>query len=339
MGGTAYIDRKNAELRLDGSAIAVYTGGERAGVVPLAPLSRLVLIGNLIVHTTLLRRLAEESVDVIFLSGKLQQYRGRLVGRIHRHARLRVRQYEVTRIAFALDWARGLVARKLAGQVGFLKDAAVKRPAERTALSRGIDTISAVAEKVASAGSVETLRGLEGGAAAAYFKALAALFAQSLNFAGRTRRPPRDPVNALLSLTYTLMHYEWVRECELIGFDPLVGFYHQVDYGRESLACDFTEPCRPEVDRWVWELFRQRRFTARDFSSESERPGCYLKKYCRGRYYQDYEQWMVTRRGSMRSEVEALARNILDGEDTLSCGERDPADPVRRTVALGGAGE
>jgi CRISPR-associated protein Cas1 len=187
---------------------------------------------------------------------------------------------------------------------------------------------AAAAEKATTALSLDTLRGLEGGAAAAYFSGLTRLFPESLGFDGRRRRPPTDPVNALLSLTYTLVHYEWVRECELIGFDPLVGFYHQLDYGRESLACDLTEPWRPEVDRWIWGLFRLRLFSQRDFSSDAERPGCYLKKTGRGRFYQQYEEWIAPRRGAMRSEVEALARIILNGKDALPIGEREAADQV-----------
>ena len=328
MAGTAYIDRKSAELRLDGSAIAVYANGERTGTLPLAPLRRLVLIGDLLVHTSVLGRLAEQSVDVVFLSGKLQQYRGRVVGRLHRHARLRLRQYGLSSGPFALERARELVNRKLAGQLRLLTDAETKRPAERTALLRAAGVVEAAAEKALAATSLETLRGLEGGAAAAYFAALTRLFPESLSFDGRTRRPPTDPVNALLSLTYSMVHREWVRECELIGFDPLVGFYHQLDYGRESLACDLTEPCRPEVDRWIWELFRLRCFTNRDFSSDAERPGCYLKKNGRGRFYQAYEEWIASRHGAMRSEVEALARIVLDGEDALPVGKREAADQV-----------
>jgi CRISPR-associated protein Cas1 len=300
---------------------------ERSGTVPLAPLGRLVLIGDLVVHTSVLRRLAERSVDVVFLSGKLQQCRGRLVGRIHRNARLRMRQYALSGGAFALEYARGLVGRKLAGQVALLNAAAMERPAERTPLLRAVEVIETVAEKLVARTSLDSLRGLEGGAAATYFAALTHLFADSLGFDGRTRRPPRDPVNALLSLTYTMLHCEWVRECELIGFDPLVGFYHQLDYGRESLACDFMEPWRPEVDPWVWELFRRRRFVLRDFAADSERPGCYLKKTSRSRYYQGYEEWSASRRSAMRAEVEALARSILDGEDTLPVGEPNAADP------------
>lgn len=321
VGGTAYIDRKHAELRLDGSAIGVYANGERVGTVPLVPLGRIVLMGDVVIRASVLHRLARESVDVVFLSGKRQQYRGRLVGRLHRHARLRLRQYELSKGPFALECARTWIGRKLAGQIALLQEAAADRPGDRAAVLRAAEVIAQVAQKVASCGSMESLRGFEGGAAAAYFGALSRLFPDSLGFVGRVRRPPRDPVNALLSLTYTLVHYEWVRECELIGFDPLIGFYHQVDYGRESLACDLTEPWRPEVDRWVWELFRLRRFTDRDFAADNERPGRYLKKSARSRYYQAYEGWMGPHRAAMRNEVEALARSMLDGEDTVPLGE------------------
>lgn len=321
MAGTVYIDRKDAELRLDGSALAVYVNGERTGTVPLAPLGRVVLIGDMLVRSTVLHRMAEQAVDVVLLSGKRQQFRGRLTGRLHRHARLRLRQYQLSLSPFALECARAWISRKLVGQLALLQEAATERPGERAALLRAAGVVNQVADKVPAAPSLESLRGLEGGAAAAYFEAFAHLFPERLGFSGRERRPPRDPVNALLSLTYTLVHWEWVRECELIGFDPLIGFYHQLEYGRESLACDLTEPCRPEVDRWVWELFRTRAFTERDFAVDSERPGCYLKKSARSRYYQAYEGWMAPRRPTMRSEVEALARRMLNGEDAIPVGE------------------
>jgi CRISPR-associated protein Cas1 len=317
MGGTAYIDRKEAEVRLDGSALAVYVDGEREGVVPLVPLDRLVLIGNLTVETKALHRLSEEGVAVLFLSGKRQAFRGRLMGRLHRHARLRTRQYDQRQGALALELAREWIGRKLAGQETLLRDAAADRSGDRSMLLQAADSVSRAAAKAADCDSTGSLRGLEGGAAAAYFGALPALFPPSLGFGGRDRRPPRDPVNALLSLTYTMAHWEWVRECELIGLDPMVGFYHELDYGRESLACDLVEPVRPDVDRWVWELCRTRAFEGRDFSSDGERPGCYLKKSARGRFYEAYEAWAGSRRSAMRAEAEALARRILDGEDPL----------------------
>jgi len=331
MGGTVYIDRKDAELRLDGGALAVYVNGERDGLVPLAPLDRVVLIGNLTIETAALSRLCEDGIAVLLLSGRRQSFHGRVVGRLHNHARLRLQQYKLAGGPLALALAREWVGRKLAGQAAFLREAAEQRPGERLVLLSAADTIERVRDRAVQAESVESLRGLEGGGAAAYFGALPTVFPDSLGFSGRERRPPRDPVNALLSLTYTLVHFEWVRECEVIGLDPLVGFYHEVDYGRESLACDLTETSRPAADRWVWELFRARVFEARDFSSDTDRPGCSLKKGARRRFYEAYEGWMAPRRSEMRAEVESLARRLLDGAD-------DGADAVPERAA-GAAGE
>ncbi|MCP9440383.1 MAG: CRISPR-associated endonuclease Cas1 [Nitrospira sp.] len=312
MGGTVYLDRKGAELRLDGGALAVYVNGEREGLVPLAPMDRIVVIGRQTVETALLHHLAEQGTSVLFVSGRSHSFRCRLVGRLHNHARLRIAQYEARRSSTALALALEWVTAKLDGQASFLREAAEVRPDQRAELLSAATVIEETRTKVTDAGTVERLRGLEGAAAAAYFGALPAVFPPSLGFEGRERRPPRDPVNALLSLTYTLVHWEWVRECELIGFDPLIGFYHDLDYGRESLACDLLEPFRPVVDRWVWELFRTRQFEGRDFASDQDRPGCSLKKAARSRYYQAYDQWMAGHRPHLRETAEALARRLLN---------------------------
>lgn len=319
MGGTVYLDRTDAELRLDGGALAVYVNGERDGMVPLAPVDRLVVIGRQTVETALLHRLAEQGISVLFLSGRSLSFRGRVIGRLHNHARLRVAQYDASRSPMALALAREWITAKLDGQASFLMEAADVRPDRRAELLHAASVIKETSTRAARAETLERLRGLEGGAAATYFAALPSLFPPRLGFEGRERRPPRDPVNALLSLTYTLAHWEWVRECELIGLDPLIGFLHEIDYGRESLACDLLEPFRPVIDRWVWTLVQDQQFDTRDFASDQDRPGCSLKKAARGRYYHIYEQWMAQHRPRLRETVEALARRLVnDGSDPLS---------------------
>lgn len=317
--GTLYIDRKEIEVRADGKTLAFYAHGEREGMVPLGPLQRVVIVGDVALRASALHRLAEEGVSVVFLSGKRQAFRARLHGRLHRNALLRVRQYELSRTLFAQQIAAELLERKLRGQRDFLAEAAEERPGERTALLQGAKTIEGILARIEQERpSLGTLRGLEGGAAAAYFGALPALFPDSLGFTGRNRRPPEDPVNALLSLTYTLIHFEAVREIEVIGLDPCVGFLHEFAYGRESLACDLVEPRRSPADRWVWELFRTRQFLDRDFSTDDERPGCYLKKGARARFYPLYEEWACAWRPALAQEVEALARRIMNGQDPVS---------------------
>ena len=340
--GTLYIDRKDLEVRLDGYAMAFYTNGEREGIIPIKPLKRIVVIGRVILETPVLHRLAEEGITVLFLSGKRQRYRGMFHGRLHKNGLLRLMQYRKTESPFTAEFSRELISRKVTLQKDMLAYAMEERADIRTVLCRGIATLESVIEKIKGLSveaGIECLRGLEGGAAASYFTAYTAPFPDSLKFIKRTRRPPEDPVNAMLSLTYTLLHYEVVREIEMIGLDPFIGFYHQFEYGRESLACDIVEPYRHHVDRWVWELFRKRAFAARDFSEGKERPGCYLKKDGRSRYYFHYEEWAENIRKTLREEVQNLARRIMDGQDTLP--EREQGDDDREgwTISLDHDGE
>lgn len=308
--GTLYIDRKDVELKLDGDAIALYAKGRREGTTPIKPLKRVILCGGLSVDTRLLHRLSEEGISVLFLSGRRHHFKAILHGRLHKNGLLRLRQYEKATSPFALGFARELVARKLEGKGLFLSEAMEERPDLRIELKKAMDVIEGVLKRVrGSTPSIESLRGLEGGVANAYFSAYARLFPPSLGFRGRKRRPPGDPVNSLLSLTYTILHFEAVRELEVVGFDPTIGFYHTFEYGRESLACDLIEPLRPLVDRWIWELFRKRLFARQDFQIEGE--GCYLKKEGRKRFFFLYEEWADGIRGLLHEDVTGLARKVV----------------------------
>ncbi len=314
--GTLYIDRRDIEVRMDGNALAFYANGRREGLVPIVPLKRVVICGRALIESSVLGRLAEENVSVVFLSGKHQRFRGMLHGRLHNNGLLRLKQYEASLSPLALSWARDLVRRKVEGHKTLLEDALEARPDRRRELFRGVSSLASVLSTIEEDRESDRtrLRGLEGAAAAAYFQAYCPLFAPSLGFRARRRRPPTDPVNALLSLTYTLVHAEAVRELELAGMDPTIGFYHEFDYGRESLACDLVEVLRPLCDRWIWSLMRDRVFTARSFTTGGERPGCYLKKDGRKTFYALYEEWAVSARGVLSNEVRSLVRMVMGDE-------------------------
>lgn len=311
--GTLYIDRKDLLLRLDGRAIAFYANGEREGIVPINPLKRVIVVGNVLIETPVLHRLVEENVAVLFLSGKRLRFRGMLHGRLHWNGILRLYQYRKAQDAFCMEVSREIVRRKIENQRVFLCDARECQPDARFPLSCAVDTIGSILTNLNMGNpTVEELRGYEGGASTTYFQAYTRLFSESLGFRKRTRRPPEDPVNAMLSLCYTLVHFEAVREIEVIGLDPTIGFLHQFEYGRESLACDIVELFRTRVDRFVWEVFRDRTFTARDFSNNDERPGCYLKKESRQRFYPLYEEWAKAVRPDLVREVRTLSERIMN---------------------------
>lgn len=320
--GTLYIDRKDVEIRSDGGAIAFYTNGRREGVAPIKPFKRVVICGKVTIDSTVLHKLADANISVLFLSGKSLRFRGALHGKLHKNGLLRLRQYEKALTGFPLEWSVILVRGKVTAALELLLEAGDARPDRRREMLKGVGVLEGVLESLDESPrcAKDRLRGLEGGAAAAYFSAYTSLFPPSLEFSGRKRRPPTDPVNAILSLTYTLLHWEVVREIEVIGLDPTIGFYHDFDYGRESLACDLIEPLRPLADRWIWKLFRERYFTARDFSEGDERPGCYLKKGGRKEFYLLYEQWVGDMRSMIRENVRGLAR-IVGGSGDGEGGE------------------
>lgn len=326
--GTLYIDRKNIRVKLDNNALAFYADGIREGMVPIAPLKRVVVIGNITFETPVLNKLADSHIPVIFLSGRRLRFHGMLHGRLHNNGILRLKQYEKSLADFALEYSFDIVRRKVNAQNEFLSDALSQRPDVRFSITSAANTLNGIADSLKTFNDgvqnqnpmnprleilnskLSSLRGYEGAAASAYFSAYLALFPDSLEFHNRNRRPPRDPVNAMLSLCYMMIHFESVREIETIGLDPTIGFYHQFEYGRESLACDLVELFRPKVDGFVWSLFKNREFTSRDFTYETDRPGCYLKKSGRQRFYPTYESWAKDIRPELVEEVRDLARRI-----------------------------
>lgn len=139
-------------------------------------------------------------------------------------------------------------------------------------------------------------RGIEGAGAALFFSAYQQLFAPSLGFVNRNRRPPQDPVNATLSLGYTLLHH-LVHEAVLVaGLDAFLGTLHALHFGRESLVCDLVELQRHRVERWVWRLFAEQVLVAEDFGASEGWP-CRLTKAGRVKFYKawsalQHELWL-----------------------------------------------
>lgn len=314
--GTLYIDRKDLEIKVDGQAIAFYSKKKREGLVPLGPLKRVIIVGNIKLDAAVLHKLALNNISVLFLCGKRLRFAGILHGRLHRHGLLRLKQYEKCQTPFALIIASELIEKKLQRQKAFLEEMLEFRREIRAELIKSIDVIKGIIEQIKQTPNIDSLRGLEGSAANAYYRGLTLLFPPSFGFQARVRRPPTDPINALLSLTYTLLHFEMVREIECLGLDPFIGFYHAFEYGRESLACDLVEPFRPEVDRFVFNLIKNEQLAQSDFKKEAN-GACYLKKTSRSKFFLLYESWAQNQRPLWAEEGRNLARRIADGSDAV----------------------
>jgi CRISP-associated protein Cas1 len=219
--------------------------------IPETHVKQLILFGNVNLTTPVIAFCLDRKIEVVFLTqgGKFQ---GRLNGEGGKSAQLRRKQYEqALNKQFCLTQARVIVSGKLQNMIAFA------RRQERSAK----DEIYSLKRALASterASSIETLLGIEGSASATYFRMLSCWIPQGWTFGGRTSHPPKDAVNALLSLGYTLIYNRVVSNLNLIGLDPYQGFYHTVRHGHAALASDLMENFRPVIcDSLIMKLIRR----------------------------------------------------------------------------------
>lgn len=304
---TIYIDRRDADLDFAAGALIVRLDGGKVASFPLAGAERVVLRRAGKISHRLLAGLGERGIGLLVMGGRKGEPRAHLLGLPHGDVTIRIGQFVLAADPLrSLDLARFAVRGKLAGHSSFLREVLAQSSDRRKPLLDAIAEIDAIEGHLPRVVYVEILRGLEGAAAASFFRAYRVLFAEGLEFTGRNRRPPRDPVNACLSLTYTLLHAEAVRALWVRGLDPLLGFLHAPYPGRASLASDLVELCRPAADRWVWELFRSRSLR-RDHFSVSD-GACLLGKAGRSLFYEAYEGFAQRERRRLRHASALFAR-------------------------------
>lgn len=319
---TLYVTEQNAILRKTGDRVVVAKDDQVLLEVPCLKLDTVLLYGNVQVTTQALAELLDHGIELALLTtaGRL---RGQLTPPKAKNVPLRMRQYDLARDAgFCLSFAREVVRAKIANSLAVLRR--FRRNHPEAFAPEALAELERAAGRVETVATLDSLRGIEGSAAAGYFRLLEAMVPAGLGFDGRTRRPPRDPFNALLSFGYVLVGNELQSLLDAIGFDPYVGFYHQIDYGRPSLALDLLEELRaPLVDRWSASLLNLRHLGPDDFRG-TRQEGVLLQREAMKRYFPLYEKELTTPfavdgeeltfRQLYRRQAERLARALLDGE-------------------------
>lgn len=316
---TLYVDRSGAELEVDHGALAVRVEGELKQRIPLLQLERCVITGGIRVTTGLLASLAEAGVGVVVVRPRMERA-AVLAGSPKGDATRRLGQAAMALHGETKDrWARHWVHAKCMAMMRLLREEAGKNAAARATLLKSAERIQALAGRLRrERPGAEGARGVEGAASAAYFEALQELFAPGLGFNGRNRRPPRDPVNASLSLMYTLLYGAAVEALTGAGLDPAVGYLHEPAPGRAGLACDVMEPYRAAADRVVMELFRTR--TVRKEHFQTGAGGCLLGKAGRRAFYEAMEEPMEKLRQRLRVAARRLARAADRAYERIAAG-------------------
>lgn len=288
---TLFLDRKGASIGWEQGTLTVRLPGEPPRRLPVRGLERLILTSASTISGGALCMLWDRGVAVTFLGGRRGEAGARFAGAPHGDAAVRLRQFAVlSDPAQRLVWARALVAVRLRQMRRVALALARRRQRGRALLAPALAALDRAEARLAAdpPASLEALRGLEGATLAAWFAAYAALFPPALGFTARRRRPPPDPVNAALSLGYTLATAEAAREGAIAGLDLGAGLIHGLAHGREALALDLVEPARPHVDRMVHDLFHSRRLTDRHVTREPD-GAVLLGKAGRAAFYEAWE--------------------------------------------------
>ncbi len=266
---TVFVTSQGAWLSKDGETVSIRIDGETKLRVPIHMLEGIVCFGNVTMSPFLMAHCAEHGVGVSFLTEN-GRFLARVEGPVSGNVLLRRTQYrwadDPDRSA---DMARSFVLAKIANSRLVLQRAARDHPSTADRLRPAVDALAQSLSDVDGADSVDSIRGLEGDAARNYFGVFDHLIVagdSGFRFEGRSRRPPRDPANALLSFVYTLLLHDVRSALEVVGLDPQVGFLHRDRPGRPGLALDLMEELRAFLaDRLVLSLINRGQVKDRGF--------------------------------------------------------------------------
>lgn len=295
------LDRRKLELDYAADCLFVKALDSTPRSVPLSQLSQVICLHSVQLSTSLIGQLMARDIDLIVVNQRYETHGFSLFSNQSKQVERRCKQYQ---------WQQNEPLRLLiAKPLCIHKLMVMSRVASDS--NFGAEAYVSLDKSIVQARMCEQenqLRGIEGAAQKQFFACWRSLLPDHLGFNKRIRRPPPDPVNAILSLTYMLVYHEAVRHCMRAGLDPQLGFYHRVTFGRQSLACDLMEPVRPNVERWVVELFRNQLLDKRMFSTSSS--GCLLGKLGRTHYYGYYEKVRSHWSLQLRASAHWLRRTI-----------------------------
>lgn len=269
---TVYVTTENASLRKDGENLVALVEGEERARVPLHLLASIVVFGAIAMSPALIGACAAAGISIALLT-RAGRFQARIEGPVAGNVLLRRAQYKASDAPD--DIVRSIVVGKISNQrfvlMRALRDYAEQYPSQDAArLRQAVERLAQILRRAEfAAESLDALRGAEGEAAQVYFAVFDLLIRSSepeMRFRARSRRPPLDAVNALLSFLYTLLTHDCRSAAESVGLDPAVGFLHRDRPGRPSLALDLMEEMRPVLaDRLALSLINRQQVRAADF--------------------------------------------------------------------------
>ena len=292
-----YITQQGAVLHKSGNQVIVKKNREVLQEIPIVQLDEVIIFGNGHLTTQAMGYLLNKGIPVSFLSSR-GTYKGRLQPGYARDVLIRQRQYTVAADAQqCLELAKGFVRGKLKNAIRFCK----RQRTQNAEIESAISGIQKPLQNLEGAQNLESLLGYEGAGTAAYYRAFRQFLSNDWKFTTRQFRPPPDPINAMLSLGYTLLYNHVYAFSNVVGFDPYCGYFHQPKHGHATLASDLMEEFRQIiVDGYVLSLVNNNRVQPEDFEETTK--GIRFTKEALDRFLVGYY-------GRMQQTFQDTARN------------------------------
>jgi len=323
-----YITEQNSILRKTGDRLIVQKNDATILDVQCHKIDAVLIFGNVQFTTQAVNELLEHDIELAILS-RTGRLKGQLTPPAPKNIALRIMQFQRYHDdEFRLKLSKEILKGKFLSGIHMLTMFLTNHPNLKFGDELGGLKKALVA--IESADSIEQLFGIEGSAAKSYYHAYGMMFLKEFEFPGRVKRPPTDPINALLSLTYTMIFNEISSLLDGLGFDPFLGYFHHPNYGRESLGADLIEEFRSPIgDKLTLNLVNKGILKADDFY-KNPKGGVYLKRESLKRYFSEYEKFLnrefqrsgetVTFRKAFRLQAQNMAKVISEDKPYIPFG-------------------
>ena len=302
---TVLLDQPNLIVSLDDKTIRLDQKNCEFKRIPLKMIDKVIVEGKPLISSDVWRAFAEYNIPAVIMPAR---GKGQVVylsaGMTSKGIMDRIKQHQaVQNEKILLSINRWILKKKFEGQISIIQMFSFYEPVDFC------KQMNKYLNELYNANSRSSLMGYEGAAANLYFKELNKIIDPKWNFSGRNRRPPKDPVNALLSLGYVIACSEIHSVIQKKGLDPALGFLHATQIDRDSLVLDVIEAIRPSVDFFVLQLLNK--LTLKDFSN-SQKDGCRLTKTGRKLFYSNWAIWQNSDEFmSIKSSTIEILENII----------------------------
>ena len=295
---TLYITNEKMYLGLDGENMVCQVDGKTVFRIPFDNIEAINCFSYLGTSPALMGKCVEKHIALNYLSPQ-GRFLGKVCGETKGNVFMRIAQIDVFRTK-GLVLAQNSIAAKIVNTIKLLKRSMHDQAELRIDddILKAIDVLQRGASNVLCAETIDTVMGIEGNCASMYFSVYGKLFANKSNviFVGRSKRPPLDPINAVLSFLYSLWTRDYAAALETVGLDSYIGFCHSLRSGRPSLACDMVEESRCIVERFVITMFNLKILNDKDFDRQIS-GACLLNAEGRKKVL---EQWQTKKRSEIK---------------------------------------